>query len=51
MKRPKKVKVILQWTDDNGEEKEVIYEGDDIESAEIQLGLWNGTITEDDLLP
>ena len=51
MKRPKTVKVIIQWTDDDNEQHEIVYENEDIENAEIHIGLMTGNICEGDLEP
>jgi len=51
MKKPKQIKVTIEWIDDEDEQHTVIYGNDDVENAEIHLGLMNGTICEDDLEP
>jgi len=51
MKRPKQVKVIIEWIDDEDEQHTVVYENDDIENAEIHIGLMTGNVCEADLEP
>ena len=51
MKKPKQVTVIIEWTDEKDEQHKVVYENEDIENAEIHIGLMTGNICEADLEP
>lgn len=51
MKRPKIATVKISWIDEYGEEHNVQYSENELEEAEIQIGLWTGNITLSDLEP
>lgn len=51
MRRPKIVKVLIQWIDENDEKHKLEFDESDLENAHDIIGLMIGDICEEDLKP